>query len=491
VPLAATFMLPCTACDRKTAASPPPPPPVTVARPVVREVTDWDVYTGRLAAPEAVDVRARVSGYIESAPFNEGSIVKQGDLLFVIDPRPYQAELAAAQAEVQRAEAQQRYAQSEFERVSGLRRTGALTELEFFQSRQNAEAGAAALAAAKARVETAQLNMEWTRVTAPIGGRVGRRLVTQGNLITGGTTGATLLTTITATDPVYCYIDVDEHNVRRYQELVRAGTRVSARREKIPAQLALLDEPDFSHQGVIDFVDNRIDPGTGTIVARGVFPNPTQELLPGFFARMRIHARQPYRAMLVPEVAVSTNLSQQFVLTVDANDVVQYRTVRGGNVYGNLRAIEGIEPDARVIINGMANARPGGKVKPQEVTIQAPTTQSSTTQPTPTTGPAPAESGQLQANTPSNAAPSAGSPASGATGPTGTPAAQGSAQPGAQPGSLGQGPSRSNNGPAAQGGGQGSGGPGGGGAGGGGAGGAVGPPSSAGGAAGAGGGGAR
>ena len=311
---------------------------------MVREVTDWDVYTGRLAAPEAVDVRARVSGYIQSATFNQGSIVKQGDPLVVIDPRPYQADLAAAQAEVQRAEAQQRYASSEFERVSGLRKTGALTRagvLPVAPERRGGRGGARGGAGA-GREREAQRRVD--AVTAPIGGRVGRRLVTQGNLITGGTTGATLLTTITATDPVYCYVDVDEHNVRRYQAMVRAGMRVSARREKIPAQLALLDEPDFTHDGVIDFVDNRIDPGTGTIVARGVFPNPTGELLPGFFARMRIYARQPYLAMLVPEVAVGTNLSQQFVLTVTPDDIVHYTNVRGGNVYGNLRAARGSSP---------------------------------------------------------------------------------------------------------------------------------------------------
>jgi RND family efflux transporter MFP subunit len=317
---------------------------------------------------------------------------------------------------VQRAEAQQRYAASEFERVSRLRTTGALTELEFFQARQNAEAAAAALAAAKARVESTQLNVEWTRVTAPIAGRVGRRLVTQGNLITGGTTGATLLTTITAIDPIYCYVDVDEHNVRRYQAMVRAGTRVSARNARIPAQLALLDEPDFTHDGVIDFVDNRIDPGTGTIIARGVFPNPTAELLPGFFARLRIYARQPYSAMLLPEVAVGTNLSQQFVLTLTPDDVVQYRNVRGGNVYGNLRAVEGLEPDARVIVNGMANARPGARVKPQEVTVQPATSQSSATQPAVTTRPAGADHGPTPATAPAPPPAGTGAPAAGAGG---------------------------------------------------------------------------
>lgn len=360
-----------TGCDENesVAGGAPTLPTVSVTRPIVRQVTDYDVYSGRLEATQIVDVRSRVSGFLDKVTYNDGAIVQQDDLLFVIDVRPYQAELNRAEAEVARAEAQRRLAASEFERISSLRGTAA-SETEFFNARQAMESAEAAVAAGRAAVESARLNVEWCQVKAPISGRAGRRLVTPGNLITGGAGQATLLTTITSVDPIYCYVEVDERSVRRYQRLNREEGRPSAREGKVAVQLALSDEDEFRHEGHIDFVDNRIDPATGTIIVRGVFPNPTGELLPGFFARLRLPGRGPYEAVLVPEEAIATNLAQQYVLVVGPDDVVQLRPVTPGNVFNGLRAVEGIASDARVIVKGLTQAQPGVKVQPQEVPIQ-------------------------------------------------------------------------------------------------------------------------
>lgn len=262
-------------CGKPAERPAPPPPPVTVARPVQREVIEWDEYTGHLEASETVEVRARVSGFIEKAEFEEGAMVKAGQLLFVIDPRPFQAELAQQQAEVQRATAQRDFAVNEFKRIEGLRPTGGASELELANARQRMLEAEASVAAAQAQVQAAQLDVEFTRVTAPIDGRISRKYVTQGNLINGGAGQSTLLTTITSIDPIYAYMDVDEQSVLRYQRLAMQNKRDSARDMQIPIFMRLSNEQGFPHEGVIDFVDNRMDPNTGTLRARGLFTNPT------------------------------------------------------------------------------------------------------------------------------------------------------------------------------------------------------------------------
>lgn len=295
-------------------------------------------------------------------------MVEPGDLLFVIDDRPYQAELARAQAELAQAQAQQRFAANDLQRLERLRQSAAAAELELLEARRAAEQADAAVAAAKAAVEIARLNVEWCQVRAPIAGRIGRRLVTVGNLISGGQGQATLLTTITSLDPIYCYFDVDERSLRRYQRLVRVGARPSASR--LPVELTLVDETEFRHRGYVDFVDNRLDPATGTITMRGVFPNPTRQLLPGFFARVRLPAREAFEATLVPEEAVGTNLAQQYVLVVDAENQVRMRPVTTGKTYFGLREVQGVRPTDRVIVKGLVQARPGATVQPLEVPIQ-------------------------------------------------------------------------------------------------------------------------
>ena len=355
-------------CDRSNAAGPPafPPAPVTISQPIEREVVDFDEYTGRLEATESVEVRARVSGFIDSADFKEGSVVQAGALLFVIDPRPFQAEVDRAAAEVARGQAQVQQTSEEFGRLEKIR-SGAATERELLNARYNKAAAEAALAAAKAALESANLNLRFTRVTAPIGGRIGRKLVTPGNLITGGGSAgpATVLTTITSLDPIYCYFDADERAVLKYQRLCREHKRQGAGEPQIAVSLALADETGFPHQGTIDFVDNRLNPATGTLQERAAFANPDGFFTPGLFARLRVPGSAPYRATLVADESIGADQAQRFVMVVDAENTVHYRPVTVGGLFDGLRAVQGVRPDEWVIVNGLQRARPNTRVDPK------------------------------------------------------------------------------------------------------------------------------
>ena len=263
-------------CNRSDAAASFPPPAVTVSRPLVREVIEWDEYTGHLEAPETSNVQARVSGFIEQALVPEGAIVQKDALLFLIDDRPFKADLDSKRADVARAQSQADLAQVHLRRFDKVHDTRAISEDDYDTAKANYAQTLAVLAAAKAAARVSELNLEWTRVVAPISGRVSRMEVTAGNLVNGGGGGgaqATLLTTIVSIDPIYCYCDVDEHSILKYQDLARQKKRVSARDARIPVFLQLENETNFPHEGVVDFVDNRLDPGTGTLRARGVFPN--------------------------------------------------------------------------------------------------------------------------------------------------------------------------------------------------------------------------
>lgn len=365
------LLIGATGCERQAPVkiAPPPPPKVTVARPVQKIVTEWDEYTGRLAAVDFVEVRARVSGLITVADFQEGALVKAGDTLVEIDVRPYRAELDAAVASKAEAEAQVRLAQIDYNRIDGLApQNRSKTELD--SAAATLARTQALLAAAQAKIDAAQLNVEWCRVPAPISGRISRRLVTAGNLISGGNGQGTLLTTIATVDPIYCYIDADERSVLKYARLARSGERVSARDARIPFLLELADETNFPHTGEVDFVDNRVDPATGTILGRGIFSNPGGSMVPGLFARVRIPGSGRYEATLVPDSAVSADQSERLLLTVDEKNTVQRRVVKLGALFGTLRAIvSGITTEDRVIINGMMLARPGAKVDPVEGTF--------------------------------------------------------------------------------------------------------------------------
>ncbi|MDB5330994.1 MAG: mexE [Phycisphaerales bacterium] len=358
-------------CDRGALpGGGPPTPAVTVTHPVRHDVLEWDEYTGTTASPETVNVVARVSGFIESAPYVEGSIVRQGEILFVIDPRPFQATLNARLADAAKAQAQARLAADQLKRYTLLLQQKSISEQDYENVKSASEQANATLASANAAVELARLDLEWTRVTAPITGRVGRKLITPGNFVNGGAGQATLLTTIESIDPMYCYFDVNERAVLKYQQIVRENRRDIAREGRMPVRMQLPNGTLFPHVGVIDFVDNRIDPNTGTITVRGVFANPDHTLLPGFFVRARVPGSGRYSALLIPDLAIGRDQNLSFVLVVGSDDIVSRRTIVPGALFGRLRAIEsGLSEQDRVVINGLQQARPGSKVAPTEQPI--------------------------------------------------------------------------------------------------------------------------
>jgi RND family efflux transporter MFP subunit len=417
--LAVVFAFLSLHCNRQPDKPAPPPATVSVSFPVEREVIDWDEYTGYLDAVETVDLRARVGGYVIKADFEEGKVVEANQVLFELDPAPFQAELDKATGQVQQAEAQAGNAASEFARIEKLRASGGGSENEYQNARFAKLQTAAAVVSAKATQKLAQDNLEYTKVRTLIRGRVSRKYVTAGNLITGGTAAGTLLTTVVKVDPIYCYTDADERNVLKYQRLSDERKRASARTEPIPCFMQLLNESGFPHEGYVDFVDNRIDPGTGTLRARAVFKNPGGAMLPGYFARIRVPGSGRYHALLVPDVAVDTSQNLRFLRVVKPDDTVEMRRVTLGSTFGSFRVIEsGITATDRVVVNGILRAIPGSKVKPEVVqpnmsTLQPIAPGSPTTQSLPATR-------NVPATAPAATAPAAPSPAAPAPAPATT-----------------------------------------------------------------------
>src|SRR5215813_11941676 len=360
------LLLLMTACSQQQpTAAPPPPPKVTVSQPISREVVEWEEYTGRLEAVESVEIRARVNGYLQSIHFKNGAIVKQGDLLFVIDPRPYQAELERAKAEFALANARLERTSKDLTRAQMLVRSRAVSEEEVDTRVSDQRQAQESVQAARATVNAMQLNVEFTQVRAPISGRISRNLVSVGNLINGGTTQSTLLTTIVSLDPIYCYFEADERSFLRGIRQARNGDRANGRAGKQPIYVALADEEGFPHQGSIDFVDNRLDQNTGTITVRAVLPNSDLLLAPGLFARVRLPAGDKYKALMLPPEALGSDLSQQFVFVVDDQHVAQYRKVIPGPIIDGWRVIrDGLQPDDWVIVKGVQRAKTGAKVNP-------------------------------------------------------------------------------------------------------------------------------
>jgi RND family efflux transporter MFP subunit len=353
---------------------PPAPPQVTVARPVEREITEWDEYTARLEATEFVEVRARVSGYLESIHFKDGALVKKGDLLFTIDPRPYQAAQRRAEGEQSVARARLDLAEKKLERSANLVAREAISKEEGDVRAAEARQAEAALRAATAAVEAATLEVEFTQIHSPIAGRVGRKLVTEGNLVNGGI-GAlgTLLTTIVSLDPLHAYFDADERAFLKYARLAKSGERVSSRERQNPVRIQLADEHGFPHEGYMDFVDNQLDRGTGTMIGRAVIPNPDLFLSPGLFARLQLLGRERLRVLLLPDAAVLFDQSERFVWVVDDRNQVQYRRVQVGRIYEGQRIIrEGLQVSDRVIVAGVQRVRPGIVVSPEESPAAAP-----------------------------------------------------------------------------------------------------------------------
>jgi RND family efflux transporter MFP subunit len=359
-------------CYKPPENPPPPPANVTVSYPLEHEVIQWDEYSGYFVSPDMSNVEARVSGLITQALFKEGALVHKGDELFEIDDRPFKADLDSKKADVAKAQAQVDLATATLHRMDKVRNSRAISEEDYDTAQANLEQNKAMLAGAKAALDTAQLNLQWTRVTAPISGRVSRQYVQPGNLVNGGSSQgqATLLTTIVAIDPLYCYINVPERAALRYQEMVAEEKQANVASAHIPCYFQLENETSFPHEGVIDFIDNRIDVNTGTVPIRGVLSNPTGVLTPGLFARMRIPGSGRYKALLIPDVAIGTEQNERFVLVLGLDDVVRSQPVKLGVPFGTLRSIvSGLKPGERVVVNGLQQARPGTKVNPHEAPV--------------------------------------------------------------------------------------------------------------------------
>ncbi len=345
----------------------PPAPPVTVAAPLARRVTNWDEFTGRFEASEQVEVRARVSGFLDKLHFKDGDLVKSGDLLFTIDQRPYKLAVDAARAEVARAKAQVDLTQNEVERAEALTQNRTITARDIDQRRANLNSALASQQAAEANLKTAELNLEWTQVRAPLSGRLSNRRVDPGNLIAGGQSGATLLTTIVAVDPINFTFDASEADYLRYTKLQ------NLREPGTPVRVRLSDERDWKRTGKIDFIDNTLNARSGTIRGRAVFANADGMLTPGTFGRLQLFAGEA-DALLVPDAVVVSDQASKIVLTVGPDNKVVPKPVQLGQISDGLRVIsKGLAPGDKVIVNGLANpmVRPGVAVTPQPTEIKA------------------------------------------------------------------------------------------------------------------------
>nr|WP_282571912.1 efflux RND transporter periplasmic adaptor subunit [Roseomonas acroporae] len=352
-----------------------PPPEVTVARPAQREVTDWDEFTGRFAAVERVELRARVSGYLDAVTFTDGQLVRRGDVLFRIDPRPFEAALAQAEGRVAEARSRLALAEREQARATALLRERAGSEAVAEQRTQGAEGARAQLATITAELQRARLDLEFATVRAPQDGRIGRHLVSPGNLVSGGeASGATLLAVIVTVDPIDISFDIDQAAALRYARLAAAGSRRSSREFANPVQLGLEDERDFPHAGRVVFVDNEADAGTGTIRLRARFDNPGGQLfVPGAFARLRLLGSAPYRALLLPDAAIATDQSRRVVYVLGPENRVSMREVRLGPLNDGLRVVrDGLRPEDEVVVRGMPRVRVGEAVAPRRLPPAAP-----------------------------------------------------------------------------------------------------------------------
>jgi RND family efflux transporter MFP subunit len=364
----ATLVASCGNGQQQQGAA-PPPPTVTVAKPTQRTLFDYDEYVGRFVAVDTVEVRARVSGYLDSLHFTDGQMVKQGDLLFTIDKRPFQNTLDQARANLALAKSNLAYTESDLSRGQALVRDKTITEQIFEQRSQAFRNAQASVTNAEAAVRQAELDLEFTALRAPINGRIGDRRVSQGNLVTGGTSGNTsLLAMIVSTDPIYFEFTFDEASYLRYERSSSEGQDVAGRNASVKVLLKLIDEKQFKHEGRMNFVDNIIDRASGTIRGRAVIANPGGMFTPGMFARVQVPASPAYEAMLVPDAAIGTEQARKFVLVVNADNTVMPKYVTLGQVTSDdLRVIkDGLGRDDRVIVNGLMRARPGQKVTPQE-----------------------------------------------------------------------------------------------------------------------------
>jgi membrane fusion protein, multidrug efflux system len=352
---------------------PPQAMPVTVSEPVAKRVVQWDEYSGRFEARAMVEIRARVSGFVDKLHFQDGQWVNAGDPLFTIDKRPYEIAVESAQADVARNKAQVDLAELQVQRGAALVASRNIPEAENDTRKSNLAVARAQLKAAEAALHNAQLNIEWTVVTAPLAGRISDRKVDPGNLIQGGQSGATLLATIVSTEPIYFQFDVSEADHLRYQRLALTGARGQAGSSDIPVRIKLADEADWKRTGKVDFVDNVLSPRSGTIRTRALVENKDHLLTPGVFGRVQLYGGE-YDALLIPDSAVVSDQARKIVFVVGKDNVVQARPVTLGPLYEGLRVVrEGLKPDDKVVLDGLANpmVRPGAKIAPQQGKITA------------------------------------------------------------------------------------------------------------------------
>jgi RND family efflux transporter MFP subunit len=374
LPMALALLLAATlcACSREqpqAQKAPPPAPQVSVAKPIRRMVSDTDEYVGRFVAVDSVEVRARVSGYLDVVNFQDGQMVKKGDLLFTIDRRPFQASLDQARANLTQAKANLAYAESDLARGQNLVRGSVITQQTFEQRTQAKRVAEAAVEAQTAAVRQATLDLEFTDLRAPISGHIGDRRISPGNLVMGGTTGTTtLLATIVSTDPIRFEFTFDEASLLRYLRNAKQSSAAENGSLAVPVRLKLIDEPNFAHEGKVDFLDNVIDRSSGTIRARAELANPDGMLTPGMFARVQVASGPPHEALLVPDAAIGTEQVRKFVLVVDDQNVARVKYVSLGAVIDRMRVVQsGIGPDDRIIVGGLMKVRPDMKVTPQVV----------------------------------------------------------------------------------------------------------------------------
>ena len=374
VTLAAVLSVVLSSGCARTAAQPgePPPSKVTVAKVAPQDVTEWDEFTGRLEAVNSVSVRPRVSGYVSAVRFEEGAIVRRGDPLFLIDPRPFEAEVDRLRAELNRARATVRRAKSELDRAGRLASENAMSHEEQERRASFAEESSAQVAAVEAALRAAELNLEFTRIASPIDGRVGRAIVTQGNLVSSGPGEATILTTVVSLDPIYATFDADEQAFLQYAAMARKAAGAKGQ-GALPIRLALASDRNFPIEGKLNFLDNQIDPATGTIRARAIFRNADRSLTPGLFVRLQLPKATQRAGLLIQDRAVGTDLDKRFVYVVKPDHTIEYRGVELGPLVNGLRVVRsGVNDGDLVVVNGLQRVRPGVKVEPVVVAMDEP-----------------------------------------------------------------------------------------------------------------------
>ncbi|MFL4995005.1 MAG: efflux RND transporter periplasmic adaptor subunit [Microvirga sp.] len=347
--------------------APPPPPQVTVAKPLVKDIVERTDFIGRFEAIDQVDIRARVSGYLDKVHFQDGTFVKAGDLLFTIDPRPYRNELEQAQSAVTSSQVRLEFAQSDLDRAEQLRRSGNITDQVYDQRRQAFLTAKAELDRAQAALRQAQLDVEFTQIKSPLSGRISRKLVSEGNLVNAN---ETILTNVLSLDPIQFYFDVDERSFLAFSRQTHGGTNTSANGETNEVELTLTDERLGTRKGQLDFVDNRLDSASGTIRVRAVFENKDRFLTPGLFGRVTVGASDPYKGILLPDEAIGSDQDRRVVYVVGENNIVNLKPVRIGPRIDGYRVIrDGLTGNETVVVNGLVRARPGAPVTPQMTTL--------------------------------------------------------------------------------------------------------------------------